>query len=78
LKSRAALSLKFDDGAEASAVASALKIDDEGFIKTELKGNEVIASAEAKDPMSLLHTLDDWLACATAAEKAVKESRRAR
>ncbi|MBI5000751.1 MAG: hypothetical protein HZB92_04390 [Euryarchaeota archaeon] len=78
MKSRATLSLQFKDDAEASAVASALKIDDGGFIETELKGKEVVASAEAKDPMALLHTLDDWLACATTAEKAVKESRRAR
>ena len=75
MKSRAQLTLTFDDAATAEAVASSVSLDDEGYIETTRRGRTITATATADGPMSLLHTLDDYLACVSVAERTAHEAR---
>jgi len=72
VKCRARVSLAFDDAATAEAVRASLAPDDGGFIASRAEGAMLVAQAEAADPLSLLRTLDDWLASAALAEKAAR------
>ena len=75
MKSAARLTLGFDDVESALAVAAAVAIDDDRYIRTARRGRTLIAEAAADGPMSLLHTLDDYLACISVAERTAKEAR---
>ncbi len=55
----------------ANLINKALSIDNERYIKTEVRENYIIAKAEAENIMSLLHTLDDFLSCLSLAMKIV-------
>jgi hypothetical protein len=61
--------MRYDSPRVARAVAGSLSPDDEGFITTEVEGSSVVAVARAPDVMSLTRTLEDFLACAAAAER---------
>src|SRR3972149_6656714 len=53
--------------ATAKAVADAVALDDGPYIRTTRRGRAILAEASADGPLSLLHTLDDYLASARAA-----------
>ncbi len=75
MKARVQLQLTFDDASTAEAVASSVSLDDEGYIETTRRGRTITARATADGPMSLLHTLDDYLACVSVAERTAREAR---
>ncbi|OGS48281.1 MAG: hypothetical protein A3K68_03625 [Euryarchaeota archaeon RBG_16_68_13] len=75
MKARARLTVDLGDPKEAEAVALALSPDDEGYVRTRCRGATLTAVASADAPLSLLHTLDDYLACLSVAEKAAREAR---
>ncbi len=75
MKSRATLTLTFRDAATAKAVAASVSLDDEGYIRTTRRGATVTATAVAEAPLSLLHTLDDYLACVSVAERTAEAAR---
>ncbi len=75
MKARAQLHLTFEDATTAEAVASSVALDDAGYIETRRRGRTVTAQATADSPMSLLHTLDDYLACVSVAERTAREAR---
>ncbi|MEM3567542.1 MAG: KEOPS complex subunit Pcc1, partial [Thermoplasmata archaeon] len=62
--------IKFESKATAEVVAGAIELENEGYVKMRVEGNEIIAEASAEKLLSLLHTLDDFLACAALAYKA--------
>ena len=66
---RVRLSLRFGTAGQARRAAAALEPDNEGFIKTRLKGRTLSAEAEAGTIPALLHTLDDYLACLVVASR---------
>ena len=65
------LELEYGDEATALAVHRALSPDNVSFVRGEAKGATVIASIAADTPMKLLHTVEDYLACVSVAEKAI-------
>ena len=75
MKSRATLTLNFRDAKTARAVADSVSLDDEGFIRTRRKGATIVATASADGPLPLLHTLDDYLACISVAERTTEAAR---
>ena len=75
MKSSARLTLGFDDLDSTRAIAAAVAVDDDGYIRTTRRGRTLIAEAAADGPMSLLHTLDEYLACISVAERASKAAR---
>ena len=75
MKSSARLTLGFDDVDSARAIAAAVAVDDDDYIRTTRRGRTLIAEAAADGPMSLLHTLDEYLACISVAERTSKTAR---
>jgi hypothetical protein len=75
MKSRATVTLTFPDAATAKAVAASVSLEDQGYIRTRRKGSVITATAVAEAPMSLLHTLDDYLACVSVAERTAEAAR---
>lgn len=55
----------------AEIINEAIKLENEGFIKTRVKKNLIEAESMANNPLSLLHTLDDFLNCVALAMKIV-------
>lgn len=66
----ATLRLAFATPEEAARVAAALRPENGDHVSIVQEGAILVATAEATSPLSLLHTLDDVLACAGAAQKA--------
>jgi hypothetical protein len=75
MRSRATLTLTFPNPAVAKTVADSISLEDQGFIRTRRRGATITATATADAPMSLLHTLDDYLACVSVAERTVEAAR---
>ncbi len=75
MKSSARLTLSFSDAATAEAVAESVSLDDQGYIRTRRAGKTITAKARADSPMILLHTLDDYLACVSVAERTAEAVR---
>ena len=66
------LELVYDSARNAKVVARSLKVDDETYITTRVRGRTVVAEAKAESFRSLLHTLEDYLACVAVAEKLLR------
>jgi hypothetical protein len=66
------LEFEYDSEEEAKAVASAVEVDNYQFVSTNLEGKKLVSTAESESIPSLIHTLDDFLACVGVAEKVVK------
>lgn len=75
MRAMARLTLSFGDAATARAVEQAVSVDDEGYVQTVRRGSTVFAEASAEGPMQLLHTLDDYLACVSVAERTAAAAR---
>lgn len=63
------LSLRFGTADQARRARKALEPDNEGFVRTTLKGRVLTAEADAGSIPALLHTLDDYLACLSVAAR---------
>jgi hypothetical protein len=75
MKSTTQLTLSFPDAATARTIEAAVSVDDQAYVKTTRRGRTVVAEATAEGPMQLLHTLDDYLACVSVAERTAREAR---
>ena len=63
--------LEFPSEAHAASVLKAVETDNEGYVDVELSGSKLMTRIEAQSLKSLLHTLDDLLACVSVAHKVV-------
>ncbi len=71
MKAECTLSLKFDSIADAKKVLRSVITDDQGFVKSRLNGCVLEATIQSKSISSLLHTLDDYLACVSVAKEII-------
>jgi len=67
------LSLEFDSPDSAEKVQRSVELDNLGYVESRVDGNRIIAEIEAESIKSLLHTLDDFLACTAVASKIVSK-----
>lgn len=72
MKVSCTLEFDYDSEEEAQAVAKAVSVDNEGFVAMNVEGTKIISTAEAESISSLIHTLDDFLACVSVAERVVE------
>jgi hypothetical protein len=72
MKIKCQLEFDYESEDEAKAVAKAVEVDNYQFVSISLKGKKLISIAESESIPSLIHTLDDFLACVGVAEKVVK------
>jgi tRNA threonylcarbamoyladenosine modification (KEOPS) complex Pcc1 subunit len=73
MKSSCMLTFEFKDAETAKKIHRSIKIDDAGFVRSRLKGATLEASIESNSVASLLHTLDDYLACVSVANEIVNK-----
>ncbi|HDS59164.1 MAG TPA: hypothetical protein ENN54_02570 [Thermoplasmatales archaeon] len=65
----ATLRLEYASPDEAERIARTLAPDNQGYIQVTVSGNVILATATASTAGSLRHTLDDFLACLSLAER---------
>ncbi len=68
---RCSIIISFGSASEAEKVHGSVAMDNDGYIATDVRGSDIVASVEADSLKSLLHTLDDFLSCVSVAEKIV-------
>ncbi len=64
--------LDYQSEEEAIAVHQAIEPDNYGFVESVPEGNRIKISSAAGTSMSLLHTIEDLLACVKVAEEAFR------
>ncbi len=65
------LRLEFATPAEAEKIHSSVAIDNQGYLTSRVEDRAIVAEIRADSLNSLLHTLDDFLACTSVAERIV-------
>ena len=68
------LAIEYSSSKKAEKVLRSIKVDDFNFVNSKLNGNRLETKIESKSVSSLLHTLDDYLACISVAEKIVDKN----
>ena len=63
--------IDFDDIIKVKTVLKSIKDDDFDFVKSKANGKRLEAKIETNSVSSLIHTLDDYLACVSVAIKVV-------
>ena len=63
------LVIEFDDSEKTKSVLESIKVDDFTFVDSKALDNKITAHIESKSVPSILHTIDDYLACISVAEK---------
>ncbi len=63
MKVRCKLRIEFRSEEEARCINEAIKIDNEGYISTRVRGKFIEAEIEEDEIMSIAHTLDDFFSC---------------
>ena len=66
--------IDFDDEKQAKTVLKSIEVDDFDFVKSKISGKELKAQIESNSVSSLIHTLDDFLACVSVAAKVVDKN----
>jgi hypothetical protein len=67
------LKLEFESVEKAKKVLRSIQADDQGFVKSTFKEKTLKAVVESTSISSLLHTLDDYLACVSVADGIVNK-----
>jgi tRNA threonylcarbamoyladenosine modification (KEOPS) complex Pcc1 subunit len=63
--------IEFDDIDKAKTVLKSIEVDNLDFVNSKINGKKLKATIKASSVSSLLHTLDDYLACVSVAMKVV-------
>ena len=63
--------IEYDDVKKTETVLKSIEVDNFDFVKSHTNGKYLEVHIESKSISSLLHTLDDYLACVSVAEKIV-------
>ena len=62
---------EYESEQTAEKILKSVKIDDQGFVDSQQKKNVIVAKIRSSSIPSLLHTIDDYLACLSVAERVV-------
>ena len=68
------LSIEYDDPEKAEKILCSIKVDDFDFVTSKVIKTSLEAEIKSKSVSSLIHTLDDYLACLSVAEKIVDKN----
>ncbi|MCX6662202.1 MAG: KEOPS complex subunit Pcc1 [Euryarchaeota archaeon] len=73
MKAICTIHLDFETAEKAKKVLRSIQADDQGFVTSKVTGKTLEAVVESSSVASLLHTLDDYLACVSVAAEIVKK-----
>ncbi|HEC81890.1 MAG TPA: hypothetical protein ENI42_05660 [Thermoplasmatales archaeon] len=62
---------EYENAETAKKILQSVKIDDYDFVESKQEKNVIVAKIESPSIPSLLHTIDDYLACLSVAEHVV-------
>jgi len=68
------IEIEYPTREEAEKVARSISLDNVGYVDTEVVGSVLRLSAEAGSAPSMLHTVEDLMACLKVADQIVRES----
>lgn len=68
------LTFEYGNSKKSDKVLRSLKVDDFDFVKSNLDGSNLEVLINCKSVSSLIHTLDDYLACLSVAEKIIDKN----
>ena len=71
MKVKCNLSIEYDSSDKTEKVIRSIKVDNFNFVLSKQNNNKIETKIESKSISSLIHTLDDYLACISVAEKIV-------
>jgi Zn-dependent membrane protease YugP len=74
MKAICTLTIEFENAKKAKKVLRSIQTDDHGFVKSKQSGKTLEAVVESTSVASLLHTLDDYLACLSIADDIVNKN----
>ena len=63
------IDIEYESKKKAEAVNSSIEVDNFDFVKSTVSGKKLNAKIESDSVSSLIHTIDDYLACVSVAEK---------
>ncbi len=69
---RCRLELNYADEREAEKVLKAVAVDNEGFVVARREGSTIISEISSENILSMVQTIEDYLACVSIAEKTIK------
>ena len=69
MKAECVLEINFDSESKVKTVLKSVSVDDFDFVKSKKVGTTLEAHIQSNNISSLLHTLDDCLACINVASK---------
>jgi hypothetical protein len=58
---------------ETNAILNSIEVDNLNYIQSKKNGKTLVTRIESDSISSLIHTLDDYLACVSIAEKIIKK-----
>jgi tRNA threonylcarbamoyladenosine modification (KEOPS) complex Pcc1 subunit len=71
MKASCDIVIEFDDAEKVKKILKSIEVDNFDFVKSQAKGKRLEAHIESKSVSSLIHTLDDYLACVSVAKEVV-------
>ena len=74
MKIRCEVVLDYGDAKTAQMVLRSTQVDNFDFVRSTVQGKRLTAVMESTSVSALIHTLDDYLACVSVAEKVVDKS----
>ena len=69
------LKIDFDSKDKAENIFKSIKVDDFSFVSSKITNSLLEAKMQADSISSILHTIDDYLACVSVAEKIVDKDK---
>ncbi len=75
MKASCKLTIEFEDENKVKTVLKSVQVDDFDFVKSRINKNMLEAEISTNSVSSLLHTLDDYLACVSVAGKVVDKNK---
>jgi hypothetical protein len=66
------IELEYESEAQARNVASSISLDNGKYADSEIQGRRLIITSSAASAPSMLHTLEDLMACLKVADQVVK------
>ena len=66
--------IEFDDVESVKTVQKSIEVDNFDFVESKINGKKLEAQIKASSVSSLLHTLDDYLACVSVAMKVLDKN----
>jgi hypothetical protein len=66
------IELEYESEEQARNVASSISLDNDKYASAEVRGRKLIITSSAPSAPSMLHTLEDLMACLKVADQVVK------